>query len=50
MPSQKKFPVSYINLYKNKNTYTLVTDYLDIMPERIVDTYKWQNCSYTLIN
>jgi hypothetical protein len=41
------FPISLIT-FKNKNTFLLRTEFLQIMPEHIVDIFKWQNCSYIL--
>lgn len=44
-----RFPTSFLNYYCKKNEFCLITDYHKIMPENIVETYKWQNCFYTLI-
>lgn len=41
------FPVSLIT-FKSKNKFLLRTEFLQIMPENIVDTYKWNNCNYEL--
>lgn len=41
------FPVSLIT-FKSKNKFLLRTEFLQIMPENIVDTYTWSGCSYEL--
>lgn len=42
------FPVSLIT-YKSKNKFLLRTEFLQIFSETIVDTYKWNDCSYELV-
>ena len=43
------FPTSNLSYFTKKNSFTLNTDYRKLMPENIIEVYKWQNCSYTLI-
>ena len=44
-----RFPTSTLNYSSKKNEFILLTDYRKLMPENIIEVYKWQNCSYTLI-